>query len=118
MKPTEQLTEHYDIASDRLIFKFQNRPGERCLAVAHDGPPTEARIKARLQFYRTGTSDPWAVWLRNLLPRRVADRLQFAVRQDDTMYIWWYDVAQPIYFSYSDDFPTELDIARLCVECP
>lgn len=66
--------------------------------------------------------------LKAKLPRRVADKMLIAGYTDNggTIVVFFKLHVSPAYvlthklvtFSYSDDFPTELDIARLCIECP
>ena len=62
----------------------------------------------------------WTKYVRDRVPARVARSLQFVavVPQAEKVVVWWYAHKTPIELPYSEDFPTELDVARLCVECP
>ena len=61
----------------------------------------------------------WSHRVRDRVPARVADKLVVAVRYNDEILVLMKGrVNNPIVFALTDDFPTELDVARLCVECP
>jgi hypothetical protein len=58
-----------------------------------------------------------------VLPRQVRDKLILVAEQRNTrqIYVWFRtssSTVRHVAFDFSDDFPTELDIARLCIECP
>lgn len=83
---------------------------------------TKASVKAfevlRSDFAQTS----WTAYVRERVPARVARTIQFVSidKRQEPLYavVWWYGRPTPIRLPYSELFPTELDIARLCVECP
>lgn len=74
-----------------------------------------------LGFFVPGEDEYWKSWsvlVRERAPRLVADRVEFVYKDDSgSFHIFWSNKTVTT-LSYSDKFPTELDIARLCVECP
>jgi len=72
--------------------------------------------------------EPLSSLVRRAAPRQIADKVIVVGRSGDGFSInVWLKIGvdehlvlipKLVVFDYSEDFPTELDIARLCVECP